>query len=391
MRATRLVVAYATLMLLAGGAQAADHITIGYSTTLTGPLAVEGEQMVNAFSLALEHLDNKLGGLPATLVIADDQAKPQVGVQNAHRLLERDKADLLAGMLLSNVTEAILNAVLPEGAAVIASGGVPAPYAGKDCSRNFISTFWNTDTPYEQIGLYLKRQGIKRPYVIGLNVQPGRDALNGFKLGMGGEMAGETYTRVDQSEFASELTDIRRVAPDAVVWFNPGGTGIAFLKQYVQAGLINSVPLYGMTIQTDESKFPALGDAAIGVKSVGNWSPELDNDSNRHFVAAYRAKYGRLPTTLGAMAYDNALLIDAAVRAVGGDLSDKAKLVAAARRADFASVRGKIRFNNNNVPIQNFYLNVVEKGPDGVLRNKLAATVASEVSDPHAKDCPLTW
>ena len=129
----------------------------------------------------------------------------------------------------------------------------------------------------------------------------------------------------------------------------------------------------------------------LDLKSVGNWSPALDNASNKRFVAGYRAKYGRVPTTLGAMAYDNAMLLDAGVAAVKGDLSDKAKLRDAVRRADFPTVRGKIRFNTNNVPIQDLYLSVVDKGSDGVLYNKLLSTVAVDAADPHASACQLKW
>jgi branched-chain amino acid transport system substrate-binding protein len=391
MRGKSLLVMLAVAVAMASPAQAADRITLGYMTTLTGPGGIQGEEMVNSFKLALEHLNNKVGGLPVDLVVLDDQQKPQQAVQNARRLFEKDKINVLVGMLYSNIIDAVLNVVLPTGELVVYAGGTSSLRAGKDCHPNAVGVFWNIDTSYREIGAYLKKQGIKRPYLVALNVQPGKDAMNGFKVGFGGPVAGETYTRVDQSDFSSELTELRRVNPDAVTFFIPGGVGIAFLKQYILAGLAATLPPYGMTVQVDEMSFPALGDSAIGLKSVGNWSPALDNDSNKRFVAGYRAKHGRAPTTLGAMAYDNAMLLDSGVRAVKGDLSDKAKLRDAIRRADFPTVRGKIRFNNNNVPIQNLYLSVVDKSSDGVLYNKLLTTVAVDVADPHAPVCQLKW
>jgi branched-chain amino acid transport system substrate-binding protein len=386
-----LLATFVVAVALVSPAQSANRITLGYMTTLTGPGGIQGEEMINSFKLALEHLDNKIGSLPVDLIVLDDQQKPQQAVQNARRLFEKDKIDVLVGMLYSNIIDAVLNAVLPSGELVVYAGGTSSLRAGKDCHRNAVGVFWNIDTSYREIGAYLKKQGIKRPYLVALNVQPGKDAMNGFKLGFDGPVAGETYTRVDQSEFSSELTDIRRVNPDAVTFFIPGGVGIAFLKQYILAGLATALPPYGMTVQVDEMSFPALGDAAIGLKSVGNWSPALDNASNKRFVAGYRAKHGRAPTTLGAMAYDNAMLMDSGVRAVKGDLSDRAKLRDAIRRAEFPTVRGKIRFNTNNVPIQNLYLSVVDKGSDGVLYNKLLGTVAVDAVDPHASACQLRW
>jgi len=385
------IVLLALALALASPAQSAERISLGYMTTLTGPGGNQGEEMINSFKLALEHLNNRVGGLPVDLVVLDDQQKPQTAVQNARRLFDKDKIDVLVGMLYSNIIDAVLNAVLPSGELVVFAGGTSSLRAGKDCHQNALGVFWNIDTSYREIGAYLKKQGIARPYLVALNVQPGKDAMSGFKLGFGGPVAGETYTRVDQSDFSSELTDLRRVNPDAVTFFIPGGVGIAFLKQYILAGLAATLPPYGMTVQVDEMSFPALGDAVAGFKSVGNWSPALDNASNKRFVEGYRAKHGRAPTTLGAMAYDNAMLLDSGVRAVKGDLSDKAKLRDALRRADFASVRGKIRFNTNNVPIQDLYLSVVDKGADGVLYNKLVTTVAKDAADPHVSECPLKW
>jgi branched-chain amino acid transport system substrate-binding protein len=213
--------------------------------------------------------------------------------------------------------------------------------------------------------------------------------MSGFKRGYGAPVAAENYPRLDQSEFSSELTDIRRVAPDALVYFIPGGNGIAFMKQYAQAGLKQDLPLHGMVVQADELTFPAVGDAALGVITVGNWSPALPNETNRRFVEAFRAKYGRTPTTLGAMAYDNAMLLDAAIRATGGVISDHARLREALRSAKFDSVRGPFRFNRNHVPIQNFYLNRVAKGADGKLYNELLATVAVDKADSYAADCEM--
>lgn len=370
-------------------AKASDQVTVGYITTLTGPGGLMGEEMVNSFKLAVDHLGGRLGGLPVNLVVLDDQQKPQVAIQNARRLIEKDHADVISGMLFSNVTEAVLNTVLPAGQLVIHSGGVASQRAGKDCHPNSISTFWNTDTVYREIGSYLKRQGAKKPYLMAMTIQPGKDAMTGFKLGYGDNVGGETYVRFDQSDFASELTDIKRANPDAVVYFIPGGNGIAFLKQYAQSGLVKDYPLYAFTIQADELTFPAVGDAALGMLTVGNWSPALDNPANKRFVTDFRTRHGRTPTTLGAMAYDNALLLDSAIRLTNGDVTDKDKLRDAALKAEFQSVRGAVTFGSNNVPRQNFYLSKVAKTETGVLHNELLQKVATNAEDPYAHDCKM--
>jgi branched-chain amino acid transport system substrate-binding protein len=97
-----------------------------------------------------------------------------------------------------------------------------------------------------------------------------------------------------------------------------------------------------------------------------DWAPNLDNPQNKAFVDAYVKEYDAVPATYAFQAYDAALLIDSAVRAVKGNLTDKDALRAALKKADFQSLRGKFKFNNNHYPIQNFYLTKVGKRPDGI-------------------------
>ena len=98
-----------------------------------------------------------------------------------------------------------------------------------------------------------------------------------------------------------------------------------------------------------------------------------------------------IPSLFAAQGYDSALLMNAVIGAVGGDLSDKDKLRDALRKADFNSVRGKFRFNNNHFPIQNFYIRQVIKNDDGVLTNKLLGIAFEDHADAYASECPMQW
>ena len=98
--------------------------------------------------------------------------------------------------------------------------------------------------------------------------------------------------------------------------FYPGGLGIAFLKQWQQAGLQGKIPIYSEDATANDMSYPALGDAALNILQIGNWSYELDNPANKAFVAEFVKKYGRRPTVFSALQFDAVNLIDAAV-AVG--------------------------------------------------------------------------
>ena len=102
-----------------------------------------------------------------------------------------------------------------------------------------------------------------------------------------------------------------------------------------------------------------------------------------------RDSYNSVPGTYAMQAYDAALLIDSAVRAVKGDLGNKDALRAALQKADFQSLRGSFKFNTNHYPIQNFYLVKVAKRDDGKFQTEIVKTVFENYSDPHVKDCPM--
>src|SRR5262249_16721206 len=156
-------------------------------------------------------------------------------------------------------------------------------------------------------------------------------------------------------DFAAELARISSLKPDAILVFMPGGMGVSLVRQYAQAGLASSIPfLSAWTV--DETTLPATGDKAVGLYSTSQWAPDLANEVNGGFVKAFEAQYGYLPSSFAAQAYDAGLLIDSAVAAVGGKVSDKEALRQALSAAHFASTRGDFRFNTNHFPIQDFYL-----------------------------------
>jgi branched-chain amino acid transport system substrate-binding protein len=201
------------------------------------------------------------------------------------------------------------------------------------------------------------------------------------------------YTTVNQPDYQAELAQLRAKNPKAVFVFYPGGMGINFLKQYSEAGLRGQFPLYSV-YTVDEITIPAVKHAALGQLETRYWSQDLKNEANIKFVGDYRKKYkGKTPSFYGAQSYDGIMLIDSAVRAVKGNLSDKKGMIAAMRKADFKSTRGKFTYNTNHFPIQNYYLLKAVAGPtpgsDPVM--EIQQTVFTNYKDFHAKDCPMKW
>ena len=294
----------------------ADTVKIGYMTTLSGSAGIIGKQMQNAVELALEHKGGKLGGMDAEVIFADDQRKPDVAKQLANRLIKSDRVDVVAGVIWSNLLMAVIKPVTRSGTLLIGSNAGPSPIAGEQCHENFFSMSWQNDQTPEAMGKHMQDAGVKSVYLMAPNYQAGKDMLSGFKRYFKGEIAGEVYTKLGQSDFQAELSSLRAAAPETTMVFQPGGMGINFVKQWKQSGLDQVSKLY-QVFSVDAVSLPALKDAALGILGTQSWSPDLDNDINRKFVADYKAKHGNYPSFYAAQAYDTILAIDHAIATSG--------------------------------------------------------------------------
>jgi branched-chain amino acid transport system substrate-binding protein len=390
----RLGVAAATALALAapGFVQPASAeqktVKIGYVSTFSGPTAVIGNDMRNAFELALDHLGRKIGGLPVEVIYEDDTQKPDVGVQKTQKLIESDHVDFIAGYIWSNVLLASLKPLVDSKTITVIANAGPSQVAGELCSPYVFSTSWNNDQTPETMGMYMNQKGLKKVFQIGPNYAAGKDMLQGMRNTYKGEVVGQEMTRwPDQLDFSAELSKARAAQPDAIFIFYPGASGVQFITQYVQAGLKGQIPLY-QVFSIDELSLPRLKDLAMGVPGAQQWVNDLPNDANKKFVADYIAKYKSRPSFYGAQSYDAAMLLNSAVTAVNGDLSKKDDIRKAMEKADFKSVRGNFKFGNNHIPIQNFYLqDVVKEGDEYVL--KTVATIVENYQDRFHDRCPM--
>lgn len=359
-------------------AQATEPVVIGALLSLSGSFASPSKDMLDGMQLALD-AHKTIGGRLVSFLVRDDQGKPELAVEDANRLVKSDHADFVTGVGLSSILLATYRPLLATETFVVGSNSGLDALAGKNCSPFFFSASFQNGQSSQLMGAYLTQQNLKNVFVLAPNYQGGKDAVAGFRRGYTGNVVGEIYTPLQQTDFSSEISRVRAAKPDAVFVFYPGAWGVQWIKQYSDAGLTNTIPLYSIYM-LDEANIAATGKASVGMYSISHWVQDLDNPANHQFVAAYQAKYGHAPSAFSAQGYDSIQLIASAVDAVHGDLSDKEKTRAALAAADFHSVRGDFTFNTNHFPIQNFYLTKVTDGAVG------ASTVTVKTIADHAKD-----
>jgi branched-chain amino acid transport system substrate-binding protein len=375
--------------MLGAAPLASAQVKIGLSAALSGSVAVVGQDQVDGFMLALEQLGGKLGGQATTVIKEDDQLKPEVGNQIVRKFIDKEKVDAIVGLGFSNVIMATLKPIVESGTVAIATNGGPSPIAGPSCAANVFSLAWQNDGAAEAMGKFVQDKGVKRVYLMAPNYQAGKDMLTGFKRYYKGEVVDEVYTQVNQTDYSAEIAQMQAAKPDAVFAFYPGGMGVNYVRQLSQAGLLTKIPNYSV-FTVDGTTMPALNDAAVGTISGAMWDAALDTPENKKFVAAFQAKYKRVPSEYAATGYDAAQVLDVAIRKVGGKTSDKKAFAAAVKAAgsEFKSVRGPFSFNNNNLPIQNYYaFQVVKDG--GKPAVKMLGTPLTQHKDAYNAKCPL--
>lgn len=366
----------------------AEDVKIGMVVTLSGPPAALGQQIVDGFNLALEQNGGKLGGQSVSLIVEDDELKPDVALLKAKSLVERDKVDIVVGTVFSNMLQAIFKPIIQSDTFLISPNAGPSTFAGKNCNPYFFVTSYQNNQNAEVSGMIANEEGFKKVVVMVPNYQAGRDNVAGYKQTFKGEIADEIYTPLGHQDFSSELAKISTEGADALFTFMPGGMGVRLVKQFKATGLGDSMK-FTSVFTTDETTLPGQKDDAVGFLSAGNWAPDMKNETNQAFVSAFEAKYGYVPGGYAAQSYDTAMLIASALEKTGGKVSDKDAMRKALEAADFTSVRGSFSFSNNHYPVQDFHLLEVAKREDGKFWTTAKRTIVKDYEDSFHGECKM--
>ena len=317
------IIPAAALALFAGPALAQQKtVKIGFISTFSRPVAAIGNDMKNSFELGLDQHGRKLGGLPVRSSMPTTSSSRKWGAEDPG--IDRVRPCRFRRRLyLVERAARFAQADVDSKTMTIVTNAGPKQLAGDFCSPYVFSTSWQNDQTPAAVGRYMNEKGVKTAFLLGPNYAAGKDMLAGVQTTFKGQIVGQELTRwPDQLDFSAELSKAREAKPDAIFVFYPGGAGVQFVTQYAQAGLKGQIPLY-TAFTIDDMSLPRLKDLAVGVPGAQEWVNDLPNDANKKFVADYQAKYHASPSFYGAQTYDAVDLIDSAITAVKGDLSNK--------------------------------------------------------------------
>lgn len=379
-RGAAIVGAASTGLLLPQIARAqSDKVRVGFMLPYTGAFAPLGVAIENGFRMALGEQGGKLGGREVEFFKVDDESNPPKGVENATRLVQRDKVDVLIGTVHSGVQLGIHKVARDTGVLnLIPNAGVHIA-TRQQCAPNVFRTSFSNSQPTLALGKAMVDRGHKKAVWITWSYAAGDEAFEGFEqsyTAAGGTILKKLSLPFPNVEFQALLAEIAAAKPDAVACFFAGGGAPKFMRDFAAAGLNKNIQLYGSGFLT-EGVLQAAGEAAEGVITTLHYSDSLDTPRNKKFRLDYAKTFRLQPDVYAVQGYDTALLLMQGANAVKGDLSNKKALYAAMEGATIDSPRGKWTMSKAHNPIQDIYLRRVEKG-----ENKVIGVAAKAVADP---------
>ena len=381
-RSAALIGAASTSLLLPQIARAqSGKVRVGLMLPYTGTFAQLGVAIENGFRMAIAEQGGKLGGREIEFFKVDDESEPSKGVENANKLVLRDKVDVLVGTVHSGVQMGIHKVARDSGVlSLIPNAGVHAATRSQ-CAPNVFRTSFSNSQPTRALGQAMMAKGHKKAVWITWKYAAGDEAFEGFKesyTAAGGTIVKELNLPFPNVEFQALLTEIASIKPDAVACFFAGGGAAKFMRDYAAAGLKDKIPLYGSGFLT-EGVLDAAGAAADGVMTTLHYSDSLATPRNQAFRLAYAKTYRLQPDVYAVQGYDTGLLLALGANAVKGDLSSKPALYKALEGATIDSPRGKWTMSKSHNPVQDIYLRVVENK-----ENKVLGVAAKALADSGA-------
>ncbi len=381
-RSAALVGAASTALLLPQIARAQGaKVRVGLMLPYTGTFAQLGVAIENGVRMAIQEKGGKLGGREIEWFKVDDESEPSKGVENASKLVQRDKVDVLIGTVHSGVQMGIQRVVRESGTlSLIPNAGVHAATRAL-CAPNVFRTSFSNSQPTLALGEAMVKRGHKKAVWITWKYAAGDEAFEGFKESYtkaGGSIVKELGLPFPNVEFQALLTEIASLKPDAVACFFAGGGAAKFIRDYAAAGLKDKIPLYGSGFLT-EGVLDAAGPAANGIITTMHYSDSLDTPRNKAFRTAYATQFKMQPDVYAVQGYDTGLLLSQGAAAVKGDLNNKAALYKAMESAVIDSPRGKWTMSKSHNPVQDIYLRQVENK-----ENKVIGIAAKALADSGA-------
>ena len=341
----------------------AEDLRLGFIAPMTGGFAQVGQDMVNGFQLYLDEVKSDFAGAKVTLIVEDDQAKPDLGVTKAKKLILSDKVQMFIGGVLASTGYALAPVSTAEKTIYIASIPASDDLTQRDSSKYpyLIRTGWSSSQPHHALGAWACDQGYKKVVAVAADYAFGYESVGGFQKAFedcGGKVIQKIWPTLGNKDFGPYISTIKADA-DAVFSLMVGPMAAQFPKQLRAAGFKKAI--LGGGTSYDEFALPFMTDEVVGDVSALQYSAALQTPANEKFVKDYRAKYGKVPSYFSESNYSTAKMIHEVMKKTGGKWPGSEEFIKMMSALKVDTPRGQVSFDDMRNPIQDIYIKKVEK------------------------------
>jgi len=375
-----LLKAGAAISILPSGralAQSAEPLKIGFLTVKTGPLAAGGKQQEEGAALFLKERDGMIAGRKVELITQDTAGSPALAKTKTQELVERYKVQVMIGPLATNEALAMDGYVRDNKVPLITTTSAATVDLKSHAVNPWVLHAFGTapQVTYPLGDYAAKTLGYKRIAIVAEDFTYGHEGAGGFQLAFeaaGGKIVQKLWPPLNAPEYAPYLAQIKNV--DAIYMGFAGSNPLRFLKQFADFGLKGKVAVLGNTTSTDEGILKVMGEEAVGVYTAGWYAAGLDTPDNKKFVADINAAEKHDPGFYTAGPYTSLLIIEEALKAIGGRTDDAAAFLKAMHDVRLAhGPIGPVRLDEYGTPILDIYIRRVAR-VNGKLTNTIIKT-----------------
>ena len=337
-------------------------LKVGFMLPATGTFAALGDMIEKGFRLHVEEQGGKLGGRTLQFFKVDDESDPSKATDNVNKLIKRDQVDVIVGTVHSGVALAMARAAKDSKTLLIVPNAGADAITGAQCAPNIFRSSFSNWQPGFATGVIAAQKGYKRAMTITWNYAAGSETVKGFTEAFekgGGKVMKDLNLPFPNVEFQALLTEIAAQKPDVVFAFFAGGGAVKFVKDYDAAGLRRTIPLMGSGFLTDGT-LEAQGASAQGLITALHYGDNIETPRNNAFRNKFAVTYKLNPDVYAMQGYDAAQMLAAGLKAVNGDDKKRDALIAAMKKAQIDSPRGKFTLSAQHNPTQDFYAREVK-------------------------------
>jgi len=336
-------------------AQAAPF-KLGLLTVKTGPLAQGGIQMEQGVLTFLKEKNYTMGGRKVDFVSADSGGNPAGAKTKAQELVERDKVDVIVGPLAAFELYAI-NDYIKEQKMPTLSLAAADNLTQRQPNPYLLRASATSSQAMHPMGHYAASElKLKRVVTISEDFAFGYEQMGGFQAAFaqdGGCVVNKLWPPLSTPDYTPYVAQIADC--DGVCQGFAGSNPLRFMKAYASAGL--KYPVVSGETGGDDALLKSFGDEAIGLVSCCPYTLDLESDGNQRFVDEIMKNYDVIPGFYAAGLYVNCMVVDAALKAAGGDASDKDKFMTALKAVSLTDTpRGSVKFDHLNNVVGTFYV-----------------------------------